>query len=71
MTDSKTLRYPPLRWRLYSVWYRHMRVYTRNILSNGFPPFVEPFIFLVGVVLLVRFLQKYPVTAKEVINVNQ
>ncbi len=49
MTDSKTLQYPPLRWRLYSVWYRHMRVYTRNILSNGFPPFVEPFIFLVGV----------------------
>jgi len=49
MTDSKTIQYPPLRWRLYSVWYRHMRVYTRNILSNGFPPFVEPFIFLVGV----------------------
>jgi lipooligosaccharide transport system permease protein len=49
MTDSKTLLYPPLRWRLYSVWYRHMRVYTRNIISNGFPPFVEPFIFLVGV----------------------
>ena len=49
MIDSKTLQYPPLRWRLYSVWYRHMRVYTRNILSNGFPPFVEPFIFLVGV----------------------
>jgi lipooligosaccharide transport system permease protein len=49
MTDSKTLRYPPLRWRLYSVWYRHMRVYTRNLLSNGFPPFVEPFIFLVGI----------------------
>ena len=49
MTDSKTLQYPPLRWRLYSVWYRHMRVYTRNILSNGFPPFVEPFIFLLGV----------------------
>jgi lipooligosaccharide transport system permease protein len=49
MTDSKTFQYPPLHWRLYSVWYRHMRVYTRNILSNGFPPFVEPFIFLVGV----------------------
>ncbi len=49
MTDSKTLRYPPLYWRLYSVWYRHMRVYTRNIVSNGFPPFVEPFIFLVGI----------------------
>jgi lipooligosaccharide transport system permease protein len=49
MTDSKEIRYPPLRRRLYSVWYRHMRVYTRNLLSNGFPPFVEPFIFLVGI----------------------
>ena len=49
MTDSKEIRYPPLRHRLYSVWYRHMRVYTRNLLSNGFPPFVEPFIFLVGI----------------------
>ena len=49
MTNSKTFRYPPLWWRLYSVWYRHMRVYTKNLLSNGFPPFVEPFIFLVGV----------------------
>jgi len=49
MTDSKTLQYPPLYWRLYSVWYRHLRVYTRNMLSNAFPPFVEPFIFLVGV----------------------
>lgn len=35
--------------RLYSVWYRHMRVYTKNIFSNGFPPFVEPLIFLAGV----------------------
>jgi lipooligosaccharide transport system permease protein len=26
-----------------------MRVYTRNLLSNGFPPFLEPLIFLVGV----------------------
>jgi lipooligosaccharide transport system permease protein len=26
-----------------------MRVYTKNILSNGFPPFLEPLIFLVGV----------------------
>ena len=49
MTDNRIIRYPPLRRRLYSVWYRHMRVYTRNLISNGFPPFVEPFIFLVGV----------------------
>jgi len=41
--------YPPLRRRLYSVWFRHMRVYTKNLLSNGFPPFLEPLIFLVGV----------------------
>jgi lipooligosaccharide transport system permease protein len=49
MSDSKEIRYPPLRRRLYSVWFRHMRVYTRNLVSNGFPPFVEPFIFLVGI----------------------
>ena len=41
--------YPPLHHRLYSVWYRHMRVYTQNIFSNGLPPFLEPLIFLAGV----------------------
>jgi len=35
--------------RLYGVWYRHMRVYTKNILSNGLPPFFEPLIFLAGI----------------------
>ena len=40
---------PALAWRLYSVWHRHMRVYTRNLFSNGLPPFLEPVIFLVGV----------------------
>jgi lipooligosaccharide transport system permease protein len=40
---------PPLAWRLFSVWYRHMRVYTRNLISNGLPPFLEPLIFLVGI----------------------
>jgi lipooligosaccharide transport system permease protein len=49
MTDSKTMMYPPLHRRLYSVWFRHMRVYTKNLLSNGLPPFLEPLIFLVGV----------------------
>ena len=42
-------RPPSLRWRLSSVWYRHMRVYTRNLISNGLPPFLEPIIFLVGI----------------------
>ena len=42
-------RPPSLRWRLSSVWYRHMRVYTRNLISNGLPPFLEPIIFLLGI----------------------
>ena len=49
MTKAKLVQYPPLYMRLYSVWYRHMRVYTKNLLSNGFPPFVEPLVFLAGV----------------------
>ncbi len=49
---------PSLSWRLYSVWYRHMRVYTRNLISNGLPPFLEPLIFLVGIGLgLGRYIQ--------------
>jgi lipooligosaccharide transport system permease protein len=49
MSGSKTPAYPPLYKRLYSVWFRHMRVYTRHLLSNGFPPFLEPLIFLAGI----------------------
>jgi len=41
--------YPPLYKRLLSVWYRHMRVYTNHLISNGFPPFFEPLIFLAGI----------------------
>ncbi len=40
---------PSLAKRLYSVWYRFMRVYTKNLLSNGFEPFFEPLIFLGGI----------------------
>ncbi len=49
MRTSKTIAYPPLRQRLFSVWFRHMRVYTKNLLSNGLPPFLEPILFLIGV----------------------
>ncbi|QWR77554.1 ABC transporter permease [Candidatus Magnetomonas plexicatena] len=35
--------------RVFAVWSRHVRVYTKNLFSNGFPPFVEPLIFLTGV----------------------
>jgi lipooligosaccharide transport system permease protein len=48
MQDSDAF-VPGLASRLYSVWYRHMRVYTRNLISNGLPPFLEPVIFLLGV----------------------
>ena len=40
--------HPSLASRLGSVWYRHFRTYTKDIVSNGFPPFMEPLIFLAG-----------------------
>lgn len=43
------LKPPGFRHRIGSVWYRHMLVYTRNLVSNGLPPFMEPLIFLAGV----------------------
>ncbi len=46
---ANNIPYPPLWSRVYSVWFRHMRVYTRHLLSNGFPPFVEPLVFLAGI----------------------
>lgn len=46
MTDNKILLHPPFYHRIYSVWYRHMRVYIKHIITNGFPPFLEPLIFL-------------------------
>jgi len=49
MKNNDKKQFPPLAKRLHSVWYRHFRVYSQNLLSNGFPPFVEPLIFLAGV----------------------
>jgi lipooligosaccharide transport system permease protein len=40
---------PSLISRVLSVWYRHYRVYTQNLISNGFPPFLEPLFFLAGI----------------------
>ncbi|MBF0431202.1 MAG: ABC transporter permease [Fibrobacteria bacterium] len=45
----KNSSHPPLITRLSSVWYRHYRVYCKNLFSNGFPPFLEPLIFLAGI----------------------
>jgi lipooligosaccharide transport system permease protein len=45
---SNSHMYPPLVYRVLGVWWRHMKVYAKNLFSNGFPPFVEPLIFLLG-----------------------
>lgn len=45
----KSNRPPSLGHRLFSVWYRHVLVYSRNLISNGLPPFLEPLIFLAGI----------------------
>jgi lipooligosaccharide transport system permease protein len=49
MRSSDPVLFPTLAQRLFSVWYRHVRVYTKNLLSNGLPPFLEPVLFLLGV----------------------
>lgn len=49
MNSSEKRLYPPLVARLYSVWFRHYRVYTKDLISNGLPPFMEPLIFLAGI----------------------
>jgi lipooligosaccharide transport system permease protein len=49
MKSSSPVTYPSLAQRLFSVWYRHTRVYTKNLVSNGLPPFLEPLLFLLGV----------------------
>lgn len=59
MKSSKPRRYPNLRARLGGIWFRHYRVYTRNIISNGLPPFLEPLIFLAGIGLgLGQYIQQ-------------
>ena len=42
-------KHPSLFQRLYSVWHRHVRVYNKDFVSNAFPPFIEPIIFLLGI----------------------
>jgi lipooligosaccharide transport system permease protein len=50
--------YPSFLSRIFSVWFRHARVYSQNLLSNGLPPFLEPLIFLAGIGLgLGRYIQ--------------
>ena len=48
IADVNTDKPPGIVKRLYSVWYRHYKVYTKKLLSNSFPPFTEPLVFLAG-----------------------
>jgi len=43
------IRPPTFFQRVYSVWFRHIRVYTKHLFSNGFPPFIEPLFFIAGI----------------------
>lgn len=45
---TMTIKVPSLAHRLYSVWFRHVRVYTKNFFSNALPAFLEPLIFLMA-----------------------
>jgi lipooligosaccharide transport system permease protein len=50
MSDSRvSVPVPSLVRRLGAVWWRHVRVYSSSLFSNGIPPFLEPLIFLVGI----------------------
>jgi lipooligosaccharide transport system permease protein len=48
MKVNEEYKTPSLFQRIFSVWLRHVRVYTSNFYSNAFPPFFEPLIFLAG-----------------------
>ncbi len=47
--DGERAQPPGRIGRIASVWYRHYRVYTRNFISNAFPPFLEPVFFLLAI----------------------
>lgn len=48
MTNNNAI-YPGFLRRVMSVWYRHMRVYTSELVGNAIPPFLEPLLFIAGI----------------------
>lgn len=46
--NKMIVKVPSFIFRIFSVWLRHYQVYTKTIISNGFPPFLEPLILLAG-----------------------
>lgn len=52
-------RVPSFIHRIWSIWSRHRKVYTKNFLSNAIQPVLEPMIFLLGIGLgLGAFIQQ-------------
>jgi len=49
MHNNNEQTYPLFLFRIASVWYRHFRVYTKSLISNGLPAFLEPLVFLAGI----------------------
>src|SRR4030042_3675321 len=35
--------------RIYSVWFRHYKVYTKTFITNAFPALLEPLFFLIAI----------------------
>lgn len=48
MNYNNEYKVPSLWQRIFSVWFRHVKVYCSNFWSNAFPPFFDPLIFLAG-----------------------
>lgn len=46
MSYNNTHRVPSVWERIYSVWYRHEKVYNAYLVSNSFPSILEPLIML-------------------------
>ena len=40
---------PSFAQRLFSVWFRHVRIYARNLVSNAISPLIDPLLFILGV----------------------
>ena len=49
MNTSNNTNVPNRLLRIYSSWYRHTKVYSKNFFSNCFPPILEPIIFMIGI----------------------
>lgn len=46
---NKNEKCPSLATRILNVWYRHYRVYIKNLISNGIEVILEPMFFLIAI----------------------